>query len=80
MTLKVKYLQESWAKRWIPKTRETGQISLDMTYQEDIANYIKISIELKQNLCKSYKVIQEFCNKQIQLLTETNVEYEMKIH
>ena len=40
-----------------PKTRETDKIGLDMIYQEDITNYIKRSMDFKQNLCKTYTVV-----------------------
>ena len=38
-------------------TKDTDQICLEMLFRADITNYIKIRIELKQNLLKSYKVI-----------------------
>ena len=38
-------------------TKDTDQIGLEMIFQADITNYIKIRIELKQNLLNSYKVI-----------------------
>ena len=49
-----------------PNTRKTNQISLDMLYQADIAKYIKRSKEFKKNLRKSYTVIWELFNKQLQ--------------
>ena len=43
-----------------PNTKDTDQIGLEIIFQADITNYIKIRIEFKQNLLKSYKVIWEF--------------------
>ena len=50
-----------------------------MLYQEDITYYIKRGIEFKKNLCKSYTVVWEFCNKQIHNSIDANLEYETKI-
>ena len=47
-------------------TRETYNISLEMIYQVDITDYIKRSIEFKQNLCNAYKVIWKFYNEHLQ--------------
>ena len=44
------------------KTKETDQIGLEMFYQADTTNYIKISIDFKHNLHKPYTVVWEFCN------------------
>ena len=60
-------------------TKETNQIGLYMLYQAYITNYINILIEFKQNFCKSYTIICEFCNKQLQNLIETDIYYEIKI-
>ena len=60
-------------------TRETDQISTDMLYQTDITYYIKRDIYFKKNLCKSYTVVWEFCNKQLQNSIDVNLEYEKKI-
>ena len=60
-------------------TKGTYQIGMDMLYQADIANYIKIIIEFKQSLRKSYTVVWDFCNKYLQNLIETNVDSETKI-
>ena len=46
-----------------PNTKETNKIGLDMIYQADITNYMKIIIEFKINLLKSYKAIWDICNK-----------------
>ena len=42
------------------KKGDTKQIGLEMLYQADITNYIKISKEFKQNPRKSCTVIWEF--------------------
>ena len=50
-----------------------------MLYQAYLANHIKISVEFKQNLRKSYKTVWELCNKQLQTFINTDVHYETKI-
>ena len=63
-----------------PNTRETDHIGLDIFYQANITDYIKRSTEFNQNLHKSYTVIWEFCNKQLQNMIDKNREYENKMH
>ena len=62
-----------------PNKRETDQIFMEMLYQAGIADYIKIIVWFNKNIHKSYTVIWNFCNKQIQNSIDMNVEYETKI-
>ena len=62
-----------------PNKRETNQIGMDILYQEDIKDYIKRIIYPKKNIRNPCTVIWEFCNKQLQNLIETNVDYKSKI-
>ena len=62
-----------------PNKRETDQIGMDILYQEDIKDYIKRIIYPKKNIRNPCTVIWEFCNKHLQNLIDTNVEYEIKI-
>ena len=55
-----------------PKMKDTNKIGLGMVYQAEITNYIKISIDFKQNLHKSYTVVWKFCNKQLKNLIKMN--------
>ena len=59
-------------------TRDTDKIGLDMIYKAEIVNYIRISIESKKNLRKSYTVIWDFCKKNLQNSINMNVKYETK--
>ena len=59
-------------------TRDTNNIGLDKIYQADITDDIKRSIQFKQNLCMPYIAVWQFCNKQLQKLIKTNVEYKTK--
>ena len=59
--------------------KETNQIGLDMLYQADIPNYIKINKEVKKNLRKSYTVLWELYNKQLQKSINTTINYDAKI-
>ena len=56
-----------------PNKRETDQIFMEMLYQAGITDYIKIIIWFNKNIHKSYTVIWNFCNKQIQNSIDTNV-------
>ena len=53
--------------------REINHIGLDMLYQVDITNYINGNKDFKQNLRKSYTVMWELCNKQLQNYIKMNV-------
>ena len=56
-----------------PNTGDTNHIGLYMLYQANNTNYIKRSTEFKKNLRKSYTVLWEFCNKQLQSSIKMNV-------
>ena len=60
-------------------TKEKNQINLDVLYQENINHYIKRRKEFKKNLRKSYTVVWESCNKQLQTSIGTNIYYKTKI-
>ena len=60
-------------------TKETNKTSLDILYQADIIDYIKISIYFNKNLCKSYTFILDFYNKRLKNFVERIVEYKNKI-
>ena len=63
----------------VANTKEFNQNFVDTLYQAYINNYIKRQRDFKQNPQKSYTVVWELCNKNLQKSIETNIYYEAKI-
>ena len=59
--------------------RKQDQLGLDMLYQAEIMDFIKVKKVFTSNVKKAYTVVWEYCSKTIQNNIETRMDFESTI-